>query len=157
MVAAAGVANLALAHQVVHRQQRFIEAGVTVPVVQQVEVDVVELQALEASLDFAHDVKAGEAAVVGPLADPAPDFGGDDQIVALAGHILEGLAEHLLATTGEIEVGAVDKVDSQVDGALDDADAGGLVGHALPETAEGGAQTDGGYLDAEVAQFAVVH
>ena len=51
----------------------------------------------------------------------------------------EGLAQEFFAAAGEVEVGAVDEVDAQVDGGFDGADRGGCVAAVVPVGAEGGA------------------
>ena len=64
-VRAAGVADLALAHQVVQRAQGLVDRRVRVVAVQLVQVDVVGLQPAQRRVDGGHDVLAGVAAVHG--------------------------------------------------------------------------------------------
>ena len=90
-----------------------------------IDVDVVGIEAGQGAVYLAHDVVARESGVVGAVADAAKDLRGDHQVVAVA---LEGAGENLFGGTGvapvvfeTVDVVAVDEVDAKLDSAFDRA------------------------------------
>ena len=110
-VGEAPLADLALADQLAEGEHDLLPGRVGIELVHVVEVDVVGLQAAQAGLDGAPHVEAGEAALVGSVADRVGDLGG--QHPAVAG-LLEGAADHLLGAAVGVDVGRVDEVDAGV-------------------------------------------
>src|SRR5690606_20874364 len=96
-IGAAEIANLAGTDEV-GGAQRFLDRGVGIGAVELVEVDVLDLEALEATLAGFDDVLAREAAGGDRRSGGEPAFAGDDEVVALV--VLEGDAEHGLGGTG---------------------------------------------------------
>jgi hypothetical protein len=128
-----------------------------------VQVDVLELQALQAGLHAVHDVAARIAPRVGPRPHVARDLGGHDDAVARHLQVLQCLSGDLLGYTGRVDVGGVDEVDAGVQRLADQplgvsllqlADLGPQAGAA----AEGhGAQAELRHEQAGAAQGFVAH
>ena len=72
-----------------------------------VEVDVVELKALQAGVDAMPDVLGGEAAFVGGRAHGVEDLGGHDDLLSRDGEFAEGPAEDFLAGSIRVHIGRV--------------------------------------------------
>lgn len=125
------------------RRVSSIEGG-GIEAVEEVEVQVIGLQALQAAFDFPHDVVTGIALVVGAGADRTSYFAGEEYVVPFA---LKGFRQDLLRVAMFVGIGRIDEVAAQVEGAFDGADADVIVFLAP----EGGAQADGGDLDAGVS------
>ena len=89
----AGVADLALVHQVGQRRQGVVDVGGRVGTVHLVEVDVVGAETAQRVLDLGHDPAPRVAPLVGVLAHGAVELGGQHHVVAAA---LQGLADDLL-------------------------------------------------------------
>ena len=117
--AGADVAGLAGLNDVVHGLHGLFNRGVPVPAVQDVHVDVVKLQALEAVVYLAHYSLAGGAGAVRAGAHFLVDLGLDDQLVAVGLPALEGVAEYLLAGADGIHVRGVKPVEAEVERVLD--------------------------------------
>src|SRR5262249_26028009 len=114
------------------------------------DVDPVGTQLFQASLDLAHDMRAGEALVVRAGADPGEDLAGDHEAVALA---FDRLAKQSLRLSLAVVVGAVDEIAALVDGALDRSDKAFFVQGA----AHARAQADRRDLHAGLAESAILH
>ena len=106
----------------------------------QVDIDVVSLQARQAVFDFAHDVKARESGIVGPISRRTAYLGSQYDLVSPS---LEGPAEDALAAASLALIGAVDEIDAHIDGAVDCC----VIDIFVLGTAKGGAQDDRGDLD----------
>ena len=138
------------------------------------DVDAVDAKAFEAFFEGAHDAVVAEVedglegrrivedALVVVLAcdglEDAPDFGGQDIIVAR--DVFEGQAQSGLALARPVERRGVEQVKAQCEGAVDDL--GGLfVGYIAVKPADGGAaQAQAGDFEAAAAEdgfFAWVH
>ena len=92
----ADIADVAVLHEGVQGADGFLDGRRRVEAVHLVEVDVIELQALEAGLHRADEVQARVAAAVGAGAGGAIPLGGDDDAVARHMQVAEGLAGDLL-------------------------------------------------------------
>src|SRR5258707_606798 len=79
---AANIKHLAFLHQLFHRLPDFFPGRGTVNVMHLVEVNMIGLKTLEATLASAFDMQRGEPALVGPIAHAAVDFGGEDDFFA---------------------------------------------------------------------------
>ena len=123
----ADVAHVALAHQLVERAHGLLDRRGRVEAVDLVQVDVLELQPLQAGLDAVEDVAARRAARVRPRAGVAEDLGGDDHAVARHLQVLQRLAGDLLRHAARVHVGGVDEVDAGVDRLADQALGIGLL------------------------------
>ncbi len=84
-----------------------------------VEVDMVELEPIEAGVDLVEDVPARSARAVGPGVHPPERLGGDHHLAARNVQVLERLAEDLLGLAIVIDVGGIDEVDAGVERCLD--------------------------------------
>jgi hypothetical protein len=142
--------------------KRFFEGRQRIEAVQLIEVDVVQLQALQAGVQLVHQVIARLTAAVGSLAHDAGGLGGDHQFVARQAKVLDRLAEQLFGLAERIDVGRVDEIDASVDAALDDVGNRVLAeaAHHLPEavTAEGhGTQAEFRDIESGIAQQTKFH
>ena len=159
-VRAADVADLAGAHQIVERAERFLDRRQRVEAVQLVEVDVVGAEAAQARLDRAGQVVARGADVVRsrPAAEGA--LGRDEHLVAPA---LDRLAEDLLGQAVRVDVGRVEHRDAGLEADVDEPRRLGDVARApgleeLVAAAEGaGAEAERGDLEARAAELSVFH
>jgi hypothetical protein len=64
-----------------------------------------------------HDVLAREAAIVGRVRHGIENFGGDDDVLARAGELLQRAAGDLFAGSKRVHVGSIEEVDACLDGA----------------------------------------
>ena len=106
---------MAVAHQLVERAQRFLDRRGGVETVDLVEVDVVELQPLQAGLDTVEDVAARGAACVRAGAHFAENLGRDDHAVAWHLQVFQGLAGDLFRASAGVHISGIDEVDAAVD------------------------------------------
>ena len=98
-------------HQVVQCLHSFLDRRIVIEAVDDVQVQIVGAQPLQASLNLPVDGLRGETPRV------KVDLGSDDHLVP--GHILlDGPAQVLLAGAFGIAVGRVEKVDAQIQGVL---------------------------------------
>ena len=79
---------MAVAHQLVEGAQRFLDGRGGIETVDLVQVDVVELQALQAGLDAIEDVATCQAACIRAFARGAKHLGGHHHAVARSLQIL---------------------------------------------------------------------
>ena len=132
--------GLALPNDVQHGAYGLFQGRVRVSPVDDVDIDVVGLQAPQAAVDLAHDVHSRSAEIVWARSDRTADFRGDDHIVAAAG---DGASEGQFggAAVGRVgrlavEVGAIEERDATFDrssdGPLHQANVG-LVAEAAAE------------------------
>ena len=148
-VAAAYIAHLARSDHVVECPQCFFERRNGVEGMEEVEVDIVGLEPGQAVLNAAHQIEAGQAAIIGVLVTGAEDLGAENDFVAF---VSDGFADNGFRSSFAVE-GAIDEVASQVDRPVDNLDAELLI----VLSAKSRAQTDFGYLDTGMAQIAVFH
>jgi hypothetical protein len=132
----------------------FLDVGAGVGVVDLVEVDVVDAEAPQRSLDRGDNPAAGVAALVGVGAHGAVELGGEHDVVAPAAQRLAH--DPFGFAIAAVDVGGIDEVDARVEGPVNDLDA--VVGVGVAERAEHhGTQAIGGDLDAGAAQGARAH
>ena len=105
---------MALPHELVERAHGLLDRRGRIESVDLVEVDVVELQPLQAGLDPVQDVAARGAARVRSRAGLAEDLGRDDHVLARHLEILQRLAGDLLRHAPGVDIGGVDEVDAGV-------------------------------------------
>jgi len=133
-----------------HRRDRVV--GVDL-----IEVDVVGLQAAEASFDGVHDMPARRAHIVTAGADSSEDFGGDDDVFARDLQILERLTKHRFALAFRVDIRSIEEVDAGLKAGFDE-----FVGSRLIDGANGfpvalaaakshGAEAQGGNEKASIA------
>ncbi len=108
------------AHEVVKHPQRLVDRRHRIIAVNLVEVDVIELQPLQARLYGVEDMGAGGAAIVraGPHQDIA--LGGDQDVRTLDTEITQGLPEQRLRLAGRIDIGGIDEIDTGVERMADE-------------------------------------
>jgi hypothetical protein len=141
-VAEAEVPDQALLAQRGERLEAFGERlavrGCHRPDAQVDEIESVHAQAVEVGFDKATHV--GRGAVVEAIgADDGPDLGGDDQVgrVGVQGLANQGVRTHRTAVA-DVEVGGVDVVDPEFDGAPQHGTAGLRVAGGTAHTVLGG-------------------
>ncbi len=86
-----------------------------------IEIDVVELQPLEALIDCMEDVGAGQASLVWPGTHAAVNLGSNHDLVASNAERLERLPGQALGTAAMIDVRRVQKIHPAVESRADDA------------------------------------
>lgn len=118
----ADVAGLAGADDVVQGLHRLLDRGGVVPAVDDVEVDVVGSETLQARVDLGHDVLARQATTIGRLAHVPVHLRREDDVVTV-GELLEVLAQDLLRIALRVDIGGVEEVDARVEGGLHDGTA----------------------------------
>src|SRR5215472_1993444 len=117
----ADVADVAVPDHRVERAHRLLDRRRRIEAVDLVEVDVVELQALQARLQPGDDVAARRTAHVRARARLAEHLGRDDDALARNLEILQRLPGDLLRPAARVDIGGVDEVDAGVERAADDA------------------------------------
>ena len=100
----------------VERVQRLLQRRHAVPLVDLVEVDVVDAEPAQARLARRDQVEAGETRVVRPVAHRHAGLGRQHHALPPA---LQRLAEDLLGQAARVDVGGVDQVDPGVDAPID--------------------------------------
>ena len=156
VVAHPDVARLARRHHVVQRQEALLQRCLGIRHVHEIHVQVVGLQAAQAALDLRHDVAPRQAAPVGSLPHRLPHFAGEHQSLTdpepphQAAHQFLGFAE-------AVEVGAVDEVAAQLDGALEGGHALPLAAYAAAQAAERGTQAQRRHLHPGGSQRTILH
>src|SRR6185312_13697286 len=115
-IGAADVADFALPHEIRQCAQRFFERSQLVELVKLIEIDVISPKALQAGLDFLHDVQTRGADLIRARAHPAKDLGGEDDILPF---VSERLARQGFGFTGRINVRGIDEIDARVEGVSD--------------------------------------
>src|SRR5258708_793479 len=97
-----------------------------------VEIDMVGLQAAQASLNAVHDVAAGSPDVIAPRADAAVDLGRDHDMLARDFEVLQRLSEDLFALTLRVNICGIEEIDPALDRCLDQ-----LIGSRLANGPDG--------------------
>ena len=118
-----------------------------------VQVDVVGAEPAEALLDLVTDPAAGVALPVHAFAHLAVHLRREHHLVAPA---FERLADDLLRLALRVHVGGVDEVHAVVERVVNDAHTVGVIAVA-PEPEHHGAEALYGYLDAGLAERALLH
>ena len=157
-VAAAHVDDFALLHQHFHGLPHFFPRRAAIDVVHLVEIDVIGLQAAQAFFAGAADVIGGQEALVGPFAHAPEDLGGDDDFLAPTAALREPAPDDLLgdafAHFPAVDVGGVEEVDAQFQGAIHDGERI-FFGGVRAEVHR--AQTQRADFQAGAAQWDIVH
>ena len=96
-------------------REGFLDRRDGIKAVDLIEIDVIELQPLQAAADLIHDVAARQADVVRARAHAPAHFGGDDHVLALHLEVAQGLAEQDFRLALGIDVGGVDEIDAGFD------------------------------------------
>ena len=113
--AEADVARLALAHHVAQRLHGLLDRRAAVVAMALIEIDMVDAQALQRAVDLLGDLRARQAAVGG--AHRKEHLGRQD--VRLARPARQNLAQEGLRRAAAVDIGGVDEVDAEVEGAID--------------------------------------
>ena len=92
-VAQADIAHPARSHQIVQRRQRLLERRQRIESVQLVQIDVIELQALQARIDLVEQMMARLSAAIRLSIHDAGRLGGDDELVRAAAEVLQRLPD----------------------------------------------------------------
>jgi hypothetical protein len=149
-IGAADVADLARAHHIVKRAERFLHGRQPVHCVQLEKIDVIRAEPAEAAFDRPDEMEARRAEIVRAVAGLERGLRGDEDLVAAA---LDRAAEHFLRRAAGVDVGGVKHsepgVEADVDqprGLLDVGAAEGL--EELVCSAKGG-RAEGEYWHAE--------
>src|SRR3954447_12360399 len=152
----AQIADLAGVHELLHRPDGLLYLRVRVDAVLVVEVDVVDVQALErcvAGLTHVLGV-AADAQALAVLAADVAELGGEHDLVAAVG---DRVADELLVREGAIHVGRVEQSDAQLERPVDGAGGLALVGLAVelrhPHAAEALLRD----LESLLSKLSVVH
>ena len=112
----ADVSHQPLLDQRVERTQRLLHRRGDVESVHLVEIDMIELEPLQAGLDGLHDVIAREPSRVRALAHLAEHLGRDDHIVARDAEIAQRLTSEPLRLSLAVDVRRVDEIDAGIEG-----------------------------------------
>src|SRR6185437_9635039 len=99
VVAHPDVAHLAGSHAVVERIERLLERSERIEPVDLVQIDVIELQALEACIERMEDVVAREPELVDARTGCSEHLGRNDELISRETQIAESLAEHGLGAS----------------------------------------------------------
>jgi hypothetical protein len=83
-----------------------------------IKVDVVHTEPLQTGVDRRHDRFARKATGIGPVAPREKDFRRDHQLIALA-HLAQGAADDFFARAIGVDVGRVEKINSEFECARD--------------------------------------
>ena len=152
--AAADVAHLAGADQVVERAQGLVDRDVGLGAVDLVEVDPVGLEAAQRRFALLDDVAARVALHVRVFGvHHAVDLRGQDDVVAAA-VALERLAGHLFAAADAVDIGGIDEVDALIERLVDDGVR--VVGRGLAAEHHA-AEAEAADLDAGAAEGSEFH
>ncbi len=128
-----------------------------------VEIDVVELQPLQALVDRMQDVGTRQPDLVGPGAHLAAHLGRNHDGIARHSQCLQRLAGQALGASGVIDVRGIQKIHAAVDGRAHDAidrflaEAADGCPHALGIAEGHGAKTDLRNDEAGIAELLHAH
>ncbi len=110
-----------------------------VPAVDDIEVHVIRLEPFQALVDLAQDGLARQPGPVRALVHASVEFGGDDDLVAIR-EVSQGAPENRLTGAKRIDVGGIEKVDTELECPLDDRPAVRLVQNPFVKPALGVAE-----------------
>jgi hypothetical protein len=135
---------MAVLDECVERAHRFFDRRGRIEAVNLVQVDVIELQALEARLDAVHDVVARGTARVGGFRRRAEHLGGNHHLVTRHLQVFKREAGDLLGQALRVDIGGVDEIDARIDRAANETLGIGLLQIAdLPPDAFAAAKRHG--------------
>ena len=126
-----GVADVPVLHQRVERQHRLLDRRRAIKAVDLIEIDVVQLQTLQARLARLDQMHSRGAGRVGPCPHRAEPLGRDHHVLPRHLEIAQRLAGHLLGNALGIDVGGVEEIDPGVERPADET-----LGVLLAETAD---------------------
>jgi hypothetical protein len=86
--------------------------------------------------------------------DHVAELGGEHHLFTLAPN---RSAHQLLISSDAVDVGGIEKVDAQLEGAIDGRDRRGVVGGAVDRTHAHAAEPDGGDIDFGASEFPCFH
>ncbi len=119
--AGAPVEDFALNDEIVHRAAGFGDGRGGIGAVAVVEVEVVNLEALEGVVAGFDEVFAREAGLVGLVVFPAEKgFAGNDVAAAAPAAFLEDVAHHELGLAVGVGLGVVEEIDARVVGGVEE-------------------------------------
>ena len=119
----ADVARLAGAHDVVERQERFLDRRLGIPAMDLIEVHVVGPETAQRAVDGGHQVFPREPAIVRIVGHRVERLGGEDRMVARA-EVLHRAAEDLFRDAERVHVGGIEEVDALLERPLEKRAAG---------------------------------
>jgi hypothetical protein len=157
----ADIADLAAAHQRVHRLQGFFQRRQTVPFMQLIQIDMAAAQAPETCFAPGDDMMPRQRGIVRTLAHAKTHFARDKYRLAPA-LCLHRLTENFFRQAAGVDVGGVHKVHAGIDAEIKLAFRPGNIGGARllerAAAAEGhGAEGECGNLQAGAAELAILH
>ena len=159
----ADIAHEALAHDRIEGVERLLDRRDAIEAVDLVEVDVFELQALQARLHLREDVDARRAAAVRTLRHAAEHLRRDDDVIPRDAEIAESLPGDRLREAGGIDVRGVDEVDAGIESRAQQAvdllllQRSDLLPHAFAAAEGHGAEAEFGDEQAGLAEDVVAH
>ncbi|MBK5115675.1 MAG: hypothetical protein JJE23_02035 [Thermoleophilia bacterium] len=153
--AEADVSDLAGLDLLGQRPDGLLDRSTRVDAVLVIEIDVVEAEPLQRSVDrAAHILGAAVDRAIPMLVEAHAELGRDHDLVATSG---ERFAEQLLVITPAVHLGGVEEAHTELDRAVERGDRLRLV----PLTVEAGhshaAEADLRYLESVVAECSLVH
>src|SRR5581483_7759258 len=148
--------NLAGAHEIRHRADRLFDRDVRVDAVLVIEIDRVDLQALQRRVARLADVlrRSVDAEELALLAAHVPELRRDDDGVAAAA---DRAADEPLVRERTVHVGRVEKVDPEIDRAMDRRDRFLVVAAGVELRHPHAAETDGGDPRSAGSECALFH
>src|SRR5699024_1098849 len=153
----AQIAHLAGFHQARHRSNRVFDACAGRHAVQDIQVDVIGTQPLQARITgYGHVLRAAidfQTFCVMRVGHET-ELGGDEGTLATPG---QRLAEQAFVAAAAIDVSAVEQVDAVLQRMVNDADRLGIIAGAIELAHAHAAQPDGRYLWAARAQSSLLH
>ena len=117
----AEIADLPRLDEVVQRLHRLLDRGVGVEAVDQVDIDVVSVEASQRGVDLLHDRRAGQAGAAGAVVHLPGDLRGYHDLLT-AGVLLDRPSDELLRAARLVDVRRVPERDAQLHGLLEEPD-----------------------------------
>jgi hypothetical protein len=118
---------LSRAHKIIERTHDLLRRGHAIPGVQEIEIDVIRLQAFQRGIDRAHDILASIAAGIRiARRDIVRELRGNDQMVAKPG-VGDEAADEALAHTPGIGIRRVDEIAAGLDITMEDRAGGRFI------------------------------
>jgi len=116
----ADVTRFARVDHVIKGLQRLFDGRIVIPAVDLQQVDVIHVQAAQAVIDGAQDLRPGQP--FGEIADLMVNLRRNDDLIT-TGKIAQGAAHDLLAAAVGVAIGGVKEVNAALKGAFDDGAA----------------------------------
>src|SRR5262249_43982873 len=150
----ANVPHLALSHDVVEGAHGLVERRVGIRPMDEVHVDVVRVQALQALLDRRDDAPTGRVATGRPVGIAHAELGHDHD---LAPPLAERLPQRPLRDAHAVRLGGVEAVDASIEGLLHGEPELALVDPAVRAADLPAPESDRRDLEAGLAELAIFH